>query len=118
MPGSPDSVLAGTGRCIANAARRCPYLRSAEKTGESFMTIRLGRMPVVCRALLSIALICSAAPARVNVITDWDIKALAVATPNAPGQRELAMVHVAMFDAVNAIERRYRPYLVQPAVPG
>jgi hypothetical protein len=25
------------------------------------------------------------------------------------------MVHVAMFDAVNSIERRYRPYLVQLA---
>ena len=30
----------------------------------------------------------------------------------------MAMVHAAMFDAVNSIERRYRPYLVQlPAEP-
>ncbi len=48
-----------------------------------------------------------------NVITDWDAKAVAVAAPGAFGQRELAIVHVAMFDAVNAIERRYRPYLAQ-----
>jgi len=57
------------------------------------------------------------APACANVITDWDVKAVAVAAPGAAGQRELAMVHVAMFDAVNSIERRYRPYLVQLATP-
>ena len=33
-------------------------------------------------------------------------------TPPA-AQRAVAIVHVAMFDAVNAIEPRYRPYLVQ-----
>jgi PAP2 superfamily len=59
----------------------------------------------------------AAAAARANVITDWDAKAVAFAAPGAQGQRELAMVHVAMFDAVNAIERRYRPYLVQLTVP-
>jgi PAP2 superfamily len=33
-------------------------------------------------------------------------------------QRMMGMVHIAMFDAVNSIERRYRPYLVQlPADP-
>ena len=33
-------------------------------------------------------------------------------------QRMMAMVHAAMFDAVNSVERRYRPYLVQlPADP-
>jgi hypothetical protein len=51
--------------------------------------------------------------AAANVITDWDEKAVAMASPAAIGQREVAMVHVAMFDAVNSIERRYQPYLVQ-----
>ena len=37
-------------------------------------------------------------------------------TPPA-AQRAVAIVHVAMFDAVNAIEPRYRPYLVQLPVP-
>jgi hypothetical protein len=63
------------------------------------------------------ALTCVANLAQANVITDWDAKAVALAAPGAPGQRELAMVHVAMFDAVNSIERRYRPYLVQIATP-
>ena len=62
------------------------------------------------------------APAFANVITDWDEKAVAVVTPmmanfagNSPymAQRMMGMVHAAMFDAVNSIERRYRPYLVQ-----
>jgi hypothetical protein len=61
-----------------------------------------------------------------NVITDWDDKAIAVVTPMASlgntspymAQRMMAMVHAAMFDAVNSIERRYRPYLLQlPADP-
>jgi hypothetical protein len=66
------------------------------------------------------------AAAAANVITDWDEKALLVVTPAAtlpgaspyPAQRIMGMVHAAMFDAVNSIERRYRPYLVQlPAEP-
>ena len=65
--------------------------------------------------------------ASANVITDWDEKAIAVVFPTGPvavsqqvytAQRMMGMVHVAMFDAVNSIERRYRPYLVQlPADP-
>jgi hypothetical protein len=60
------------------------------------------------------------APACANVITDWDEKAVAVVTPMSVyhAQRAMGMVHAAMFDAVNSIERRYRPYLVQlPASP-
>ncbi len=66
------------------------------------------------------------ASAFANVITDWDEKAVAVVTPMASlsgtlpymAQRMMGMVHAAMFDAVNSIERRYRPYLVQlPAAP-
>src|SRR5437899_358946 len=67
------------------------------------------------------------APACANVITDWDEKAVAVVSPIVPvgvtqsvyaAQRVMGMVHAAMFDAVNSIERRYRPYLAQlPADP-
>jgi hypothetical protein len=60
--------------------------------------------------------------ASANVITDWDEKAVAVVMPAGPlgvsqqvytAQRMMGMVHVAMFDAVNSIGRRYQPYLVQ-----
>lgn len=73
-------------------------------------------------------IVCLAAPSRANVITDWDEKAIAataplvsVPSPATPfsAYRMMALVHAAMFDAVNSIDRNYRPYLVQlPADPG
>src|SRR6266446_463769 len=63
------------------------------------------------------------ASACANVITDWDAKAIDAVAPlaSAPSSpytpyaayRMMGLVHAAMFDAVNSIERRYRPYLVQ-----
>jgi hypothetical protein len=69
------------------------------------------------RLVLATAVIGAAAPAWANVITDWDARGVAMASPGAMGQREMAIVDLAMFDAVNSIERRYRPYLSQVAVP-
>jgi len=78
-------------------------------------------------ALIGGWVVVCAPAAAANVITDWDEKAIAVVFPTGPvavsqqvytSQRMMGMVHVAMFDAVNSIERRYRPYLVQlPADP-
>ena len=69
----------------------------------------------------------AAPPACANVITDWDEKAIAAVAPLASvpspytpyaAYRMMGIVHAAMFDAVNSIERRHRPYLVQlPADP-
>jgi hypothetical protein len=75
--------------------------------------ISLKLIAISRKALLAGTLTCLAMPAVANVITDWDTKAVALVAPAPVGQRELAMIHVAMFDAVNSIERRYRPYLVQ-----
>jgi PAP2 superfamily len=64
----------------------------------------------------------AATPACANVITDWDEKGVAAVAPLASGTspyapyiayRMMGLVHAAMFDAVNSIEQRYRPYLVQ-----
>jgi hypothetical protein len=54
-----------------------------------------------------------AVPCQADVITDWDTKATAVASPAALGERELAIVELAMFDAVNSVARQYRAYLVR-----
>ena len=54
-----------------------------------------------------------AAPARADVITQWNEKVLAL----GGASRTLAMVQVAMFDAINAIQPRYRSYLDLPAAP-
>jgi hypothetical protein len=50
---------------------------------------------------------------RADTVTDWDTQATAAASPAALGEREVAIVDLAMFDAVNSIERRYQPYLAQ-----
>ena len=68
------------------------------------------------KALVAAAMIGMAPSAFADVITDWNEKTVAFVTPRmvpAAGQRVVAIVQVAMFDAVNSIERRYRPYLVQ-----
>jgi hypothetical protein len=55
-------------------------------------------------------------PVSADVVTDWNEKAVAFITKQRllppQAERVVASVHVAMFDAVNAIERRYRPYRV------
>ena len=52
--------------------------------------------------------------ARADVIMDWNVKADAIAAEKqvlpAPHSRVVAMMHVAMFEAVNAIDRRYTSY--------
>ena len=49
-----------------------------------------------------------------DVIMDWNAKADAIAAEKqilpAPHSRALAMLHIAMFEAVNAVEHRYAPY--------
>ena len=58
-----------------------------------------------------------------NVVTDWDAKAVGIvqtgtAPPPPLGFRTMAILHSAMFDAMNSIEPRYKPYKVRlPATP-
>lgn len=54
------------------------------------------------------------APARGDAIVDWNqtaCDAVAKSGPGAPGHRMLAIVQVAVFEAVNSIEPRYSPWL-------
>jgi len=61
------------------------------------------------------------APARADTVTDWNEQAVAVLRAEnllgggTASARTFAMVHTALFDAVNAVERRYAPYL--PGAP-
>jgi hypothetical protein len=54
-----------------------------------------------------------AAPVRADVITQWNEQVVAL----GGASRTLAMVQVAMFDAINAIQPRYRSYLDLPVAP-
>jgi len=64
-------------------------------------------------AIVALASACAGA-ARADVIMDWNVKADAIAAEKkllpSTQARTMSMVHVAMFEAVNAIDRRYAPY--------
>jgi hypothetical protein len=68
-------------------------------------------------AALAFVLICS--NSRADVITDWNLAATnATATIGSPAQaRVLATAHAAAFDAVNAIQPRFTPYLKEFSAP-
>ncbi|HEX2827738.1 MAG TPA: vanadium-dependent haloperoxidase [Burkholderiales bacterium] len=61
------------------------------------------------------------AGARADVVTDWNEVALARSTAARQlppdGSRAMAMVHVAMFDAINAVQPRYTPYAFKGKAP-
>jgi hypothetical protein len=67
------------------------------------------------RTLLAIALTSAfAGAAHADVIMDWNAKADAIAAEKqvlpAQQSRAMSMLHISMFEAVNAIELRYTPY--------
>ena len=68
--------------------------------------------------LAALVLTAPIAAAAGNVITDWDEKAVGTlqtgtVPPPPTAFRTMAILHVAMFDAVNSIEPRYKPYKVR-----
>src|SRR5262245_27896311 len=62
-----------------------------------------------------------ASSAQADAVLDWNEVALAEVTASGQlppdGARTMAMVHVAVFDAVNAIDRRYEPVALQERGP-
>ncbi len=75
----------------------------------------------LCRWLFAAAVLFLPAVSPAEVITDWNETALARVTaarqPPPDGTRTMAMVHVAMFDAVNAVQQRYAPYAFKGRAP-
>jgi hypothetical protein len=67
--------------------------------------------------LAAVALLGLAPAASADVVSDWNEKAVAFVVARnmgpPPAERVLAMTHAAMFDAINSIERKYRPYVIQ-----
>ena len=77
------------------------------------------RLATVLGSLLAASSMVAAA----DVITDWDETAVAAGYTARQGppphSRIVAMVHLAMFEAANSIDARYRPYRARlPAEPG
>src|SRR5215813_6982547 len=76
------------------------------------------KIPILLSLILG-ALLGSPRVARADAVTDWNAIASTsiVATAGQPPQvsaLSFAMVHGAVYDAVNAIDRGHQPYLVQP----
>jgi hypothetical protein len=63
----------------------------------------------------------TAVPARADAVTDWNAnteQAILTAAQGPPVQgRMLTIVHTAIYDAVNGIERKYTPYFVHERGP-
>ncbi|MDQ3255477.1 MAG: vanadium-dependent haloperoxidase [Acidobacteriota bacterium] len=70
-------------------------------------------------AILAI-LLATSASVRADAVTDWNAIAVQATItggrPTPTGVIDIAIVHAAVYDAVQAIERRYEPYYVE--VPG
>src|ERR1700756_2831888 len=73
-------------------------------------------------SVIALALVAVASPkvALADAVTDWNLiasNAIVVTAGQPPPVSVLhfAMVHGAVYDAVNAIARGHQPYLVQPA---
>ena len=72
---------------------------------------------------IAIFLAVASGTTRADVVTDWNqtaIEVMKVAKVGGnPWSRALAMVHVAMSDAVNAVQNKYTRYITTvPAAPG
>jgi hypothetical protein len=66
--------------------------------------------------LVWLLLLAGPSPAAADLVTDWNLTTLAAQTPT--NVRTLAMVHLAMFDAVNAVSPGYQAYAVSGPAAG
>ena len=82
------------------------------------------RRTIAAAAIL--AATCAAAPARADVVDDWNVAASDIITGAAPGgaglvpattASRLAIANLALYDAAVAIDGRFTPYHAHPTVP-
>jgi len=73
------------------------------------------------RLALGGALLLGATFAHADLVTDWNQTAIKTVLENPPtgltGLRNLAIVHLAIHDAVNGVKPKYQPYLVKTRAP-
>lgn len=72
-------------------------------------------------SMVMVALLGAGSPAKADLVTDWNERALNAIrvdrTSPPAASRRLAILHTAMFDAVNGTTMRHRPYLVGRRAP-
>ena len=70
---------------------------------------------------IGLTTVCVVSTVHADVVTEWNSAALNVIradrTPPPKASRALAILHAAIYDAVNGIARTNEPYFVQSAVP-
>lgn len=74
----------------------------------------------ICRTLMMLAVISLSAvlSAKADAVSDWNVIAVqatvtaGASRPGPSGVIDIAMVHAAIYDAVQAYERKYQPYYV------
>jgi hypothetical protein len=67
----------------------------------------------LCQNVILCGLAAAAGPVCANAVVDWNevtMAAVTVGRPGPIGQLDTALVHVAIHDAVQAIEKRFEPY--------
>jgi hypothetical protein len=73
----------------------------------------------VTALMAGLILLGTATGAHADVVTDWNTKTEAILIAKQRNSqvsaREMAILHVSMFEAVNAVERRYAPYTISLA---
>jgi len=82
------------------------------------MTLHRAHLRALVAVAIAAGLLLSPAAARGDVVTEWSLNASNALVRDggqgAPAFVHMALVHAAMFDAVNAIDRQYKPYLTRP----
>jgi len=81
------------------------------------MTSRSKLSFMLCALVIAID---SGRPVRADVVVDWNQTAcdvIATVGPGGPGHRLMAVTQVAVFEAVNAIDPRYVPYMPRIQAP-
>src|SRR3569833_2027425 len=112
---SSENRLVGNRRAMVGSTR--PAFSVAGVIEEVPMKVAILRCSVFAMLVLA-----SPAPATADVVSDWNERAVSLLVSQKLGppaaERVLAMMHLAMFDATNAIEPRYTPYAAKMTVAG
>lgn len=86
---------------------------------KTLLKLRITRRRVL--ALMAAAACMATVPVQADVVTDWNQTAIKAVLENPPtgltGIRNLAIVHLAVHDAVNGVQPRHKPYLVTARAP-
>jgi hypothetical protein len=78
-------------------------------------TSRKNRSRILAGGLTAVLSLVTVRPVGADVVTDWNQHVITVGGPQI--QRTLAMVHIAMFDTINAFDPRFTHYLAVPPPP-